>query len=645
MGPQEMEKIAELIHRVLSNIRTFQVRAITGVRLARGKIDRDVMNGIREEVAQLMDRFAGVKSGGTEGGDGILEIRGERARSFLQQVCTGNVMALETGKSMHTLLLDKEGVVLDDVVIHRAADENGFERYWLSTLPASRGKVKRWLSDLSDGFVAFDAKDVAGKIDGPVEIRDVPAGKTPSIAAKPQGRAGAQASAIFKEHPEFFQLSKPYFIGQAVLPDAKGAKAPFHYEEYKGEPRRTLLYKEHLKRTSPKFMIPFAGWSMPVWYTRASEEHAAVRNAAGLFDVSHMGRIDIKGAYAGRFVDLIASNYVPLLKDGGAHYSYIFDPEGSVMDDILVYRFAREHYFLIVNAANAEKILAWINAVADRKTALDPHCPWKEVEGRVEITDVRSEKAGDRQNVNVALQGPNAMDILLKVAADEHEKTALRDLGSFHFVTMTLGGMKAVVARTGYTGEEIGYEILVGAGDAVNFWTLLLEAGEPLGIKPCGLAARDSLRLEAGLPLYGHELAGELGLTPTEAGYGGFVKRHKTFFVGRSAYLKKESEIRREVARFQLNSRQARMVHPGDAVVEKEGKRIGVVTSCTLIDKVQSGLACLDLGYKKNGGALAVLVASKGGKEGEREELVILPRFPMRKKRNARPAKPSNGSK
>jgi len=397
-----------------------------------------------------------------------------------------------------------------------------------------------------------------------------------------------------------------------------------------------VLYNEHLKLTKKQFLIPFAAWSMPVWYTRASEEHEAVRKGAGLFDVSHMGRLEIKGAYATRFLDLVTTNFVPKLALGEAHYSYILDANGDVMDDIFLYYLNINHYLMIANAANAEKIKQWLIAVNERKVTLDRDHPEREVEGKVTITDVRPAPENPNKqglNVNMALQGPKSMEVLLRLIKGVKDERRLLNLKRSFVTEVTLGGIKSLVARTGYTGEEIGFEIMTDAVDAPKFWNMILEEGKDLGVKATGLAARDSTRTEAGLPLYGHELAGKHNISSTETGYGSFIKRHKPFFVGRSSYLAREAESKKTVVRFEIMAQGVRAIKPEDSVVDRKGANIGVVTSCTLVSGKQIGLAHVDKSYAAEGTKIAIFRSSvkKGSDKAlPAESAVVVSRFPLR---------------
>ena len=223
--------------------------------------------------------------------------------------------------------------------------------------------------------------------------------------------------------------------------------------------------------------------------------------------------------------------------------------------------------------------------------------------------------SGPDRRVDIALQGPNARDILLACAAaapgttDAGLSARLKQMRRTDFVETRLNGIDLLVARTGYTGEEMGFELYVHPERAVALWQMLLAHGEAHGIKPCGLAARDSTRIEAGLPLYGHELGGPLSITPTEAGFAPYVKYHKPFFVGRTCYKAYNDKTKRQVIRFQVSEKGARAIRGAEhsePVVNKRGRVIGQVTSCTLIGDYQIGMALVDSRYTEPGTELSI---------------------------------------
>ena len=403
------------------------------------------------------------------------------------------------------------------------------------------------------------------------------------------------AADLLGKRPDLFQRDKVYYAGQSFIPAPEEALA--EYREPPPEPpiRKTRLYEEHLRLGQKEFMVPFGGWNMPVRYGPISEEHTAVRTTAGLFDVSHMGVLEVRGENAQRFLDAITTNYAAWLWNGQCHYSYLLDPDGHCIDDILVYRRRHDRMLLVVNAANAEKDEAWIRAAATGEFFLDRERRWIRADGPPEIVNLRDPSQGEEQRVDLALQGPRAFDILAAAANNPRMMSELALKKRFEFVEGSLNGIDAMISTTGYTGENCGYELLVHPDNLVDLWKMLLESGERFGIRPTGLGARDSTRIEAGYPLWGHELAGAHDITPIEAGYGSSVKFHKPFFAGRSAMRQHEENRTRQVVRFRVDPTVKRMIRPEHPIVGADGKYIGVVTSCTQVGKAQVGMALVEL--------------------------------------------------
>jgi glycine hydroxymethyltransferase len=650
MGEAEMDKIAALIHRIIVNIKPFTYMGLNGP-LWRGKIALDILEEVKLEVEELA-RGAEVEipaqgigyphyyflretsntptsppppAGGAGGGKatGLLEVVGERAMPFLQQVTTNDVSKLRPGESQRSFLLDAKGQLIDSISILRLEpDKWGRDHYIVATSPENTARVKAWFRGLSDGYIVFDEEDVLRKVEGPVVVRDLEVGswklelKTPifnlqsliSNLQPPTGLSLYQAG-----YASLFHVSKPYFIGQKSLESVrpKVEKQVWQWQEKEGELKRTVLYKEHLKLT--KKIIPFAGWEMPVWYTSVSEEHKAVRETAGLFDVAHMGVLEVAGEHATAFLDAVTSNYVRWISDGQSQYSYLLDPDGNVIDDIFIYRRAADRYMIVVNAANAEKDLAWLNAVNSGQYLIDREHPDIELEGPAVIRDLKDPSSGEDQRVDLAIQGPNSLAILQSLTEDPRLRAKLARIRRTEFIETELAGIGLIVARTGYTGEDIGYELYLHPDNAVRMWNLLLEKGKDYGLKPAGLGARDSTRTEAGLPLHGHDLAGPYNISPIEAGFGPYVKFHKPYFIGRKALLEKEATRTMEVVRFRMNEKGVRMAKLGDPVVDKRGQYIGRVTSCALDSEgFQIGLAYVDRRYNRVGTPIGIIPLPHG---------------------------------
>jgi glycine hydroxymethyltransferase len=314
-------------------------------------------------------------------------------------------------------------------------------------------------------------------------------------------------------------------------------------------------------------------------------------------------------------LDAVTTNYVRWLDPGQSQYSYLLDPGGSVIDDIMVYCRARDRYLIVVNAANAEKDWAWLNAVHEGQVVLDRDNQAMTVEGKAILRNLKDPSCGPDQRVDLALQGPASLSILQALTDEAEVKGALARVRRTDLIEVTLSGIDLVIARTGYTGEEIGYEIFCHPDQAIKFWNLVLERGAEYGVKPCGLAARDSTRIEAGLPLYGHELAGPLDILPHEAGFPGYVKFHKPFFVGRRAVMERAERSKRVLVRFEVDETGVKALRGGEhgeTVVNKRGRFVGQVTSCTLVAGSQVGLALVDQRYAEPDTPLAIYPAASG---------------------------------
>jgi glycine cleavage system T protein len=447
-------------------------------------------------------------------------------------------------------------------------------------------------------------------------------GKLIEAGARPAGQIAYDRLGEGVTDDHLVHADKPWFTGLKAwcYKHERGTgKLEWAYEPAALEPRKTCLFDKHLALTKKSRIIPFAGWMMPTWYSSIAEEHRAVREAAGLFDVSHMGVLEFKGDGAEEFLDVMTTAYVPRLRPGQARYSYLLAPDGRVIDDILIYRKGPEYFVMIVNAANAEEDEAWFRAAATGKYILDPERPCVGPQGRVQIRNLKDPDCGDDMRVDVALQGPRSLDLIDAIIADADMRRRIHGLSRFEFTEGTLDGQPLMVASTGYTGEEVGFELYTHPDYAPTLWDLLLEKGGPMGVIPTALGARDSTRTEAGLPLHGHELAGEHEVNPVEAGYGSFVKLHKPFFVGRQAMVEAATRRDREVVRFVVDGRGPRLIRPGHVVVDgRRGRYAGIVTSCTLAGSREVGMAIIKRELAREGNPLQIFpYTSKDRMPGE----------------------------
>lgn len=340
---------------------------------------------------------------------------------------------------------------------------------------------------------------------------------------------------------------------------------------------KTCLHDRHVKLNA--LMSPFGGFDMPIQYVGITEEHNAVRNEVGVFDVSHMGEVRVKGKDAYKFISHIFVNDVTGAPDGQIFYGMMCYPNGGTVDDLLVYKVNDEEYFLVINAANIDKDVKWIK---DNAEGFD-----------VEIED-ESPKYGE-----VAVQGPKAEETLEKILGLD-----LKQIAFYNFKIFNLEGEDVIISRTGYTGED-GFEVYGSHAYIRKLWDKLMEAG----VQPCGLGCRDTLRFEVGLPLYGDELSAEI--SPIEASLSMFVKLDKPEFIGKEALAKQKAEgVKRRIVGLELEGN-AIPRHGYPVLVD--GKQVGEVT--TGYRSISTGksvaMAMIDKPYDKLGTEVEVQIRKK----------------------------------
>ncbi len=311
-------------------------------------------------------------------------------------------------------------------------------------------------------------------------------------------------------------------------------------------------------------MVDFGGWDMPVQYSGVIAEHLAVRSAAGLFDVSHMGEIEVSGPHAFDFLQYAMTNDVSNLETGQVQYTALCYETGGVVDDLTLYRFAADRFLLCVNASNSDKDFAWL----------------QDLHKKTEYSDLSLINRSE-EYAQLALQGPVAAKILAKLTT-----TDLPAITFYHFVEGTVAGVDTIISRTGYTGED-GFELYCPAEDGAKLWQELMVAGQPLGLEPIGLGARDTLRLEKAYALYGHEITADI--MPLEARLAWITKLKKGDFVGRDAMImaKEAGLARKQVALTLMTSGVPRDGYP----VFCEGREVGYVTSGTMSPSLKKGIA------------------------------------------------------
>ncbi len=339
--------------------------------------------------------------------------------------------------------------------------------------------------------------------------------------------------------------------------------------------KRTPLYEDHVKLGAK--MVPFAGWEMPLYYSSIIAEHKSVRTSAGIFDIGHMGAVKVSGGNALQFLQKILSNDASKLDVGSSQYSIILNTTGGVIDDIFVYRLA-DHYMLILNASNTDKDIAWLNNNNSEQ---------------VKIDDLK-----DKLTL-LALQGPKSQAILQKICDAD-----LNKLGHHKIVSSLILHIPALISRTGYTGED-GFELFLDVPNVKTVWEELLRQGAA----PCGLAARDTLRLEAGMPLYGHEY--NEGITPLETGFSFAVKFDKGDFTGKSSLeMHREEGLSKKLVGIKLK----KMGIPRQGCkLFKGGKLVGYITSGTMSPtlKIPIGMGYVKIEHSDIGSAMDLEIRGK----------------------------------
>jgi glycine hydroxymethyltransferase len=628
MKEPEMVQLADIIADVLLALKPYTIETRQGPAI-RAKIDFSVLEDAKQRSAKLAESAGADQETVRDGyphyfflddkpaakGDWVTyDLAGINVRHFVNFTFSADLEDLKPSQSVKSRLITPLKAI-DGVIT-----EVDPEHYRLSVPAASAGLAATWLRDLSDGFTTFDP-DVSRRLPGPIYVTESTEKPVTSAAGEADGKL------------------KPFYIG--IQAGAGKALPEFKWEEKESDtPRHTPLHETH--RQLGAKMVPFAGWDMPVWYTSVVEEHLATRKAAGLFDVTHMGVFQAEGPDAATFLDCVCGNDIGALEVGESCYTHLLDPHANVIDDLLVYRRSVGKYLVVVNAANDDKDWTWLNAVKDGKVLVDPQRPWVRAFGRnVILRNLRDPKEGKEMRLDVALQGPKSRDILLSLGCDAATRRKIMSLKRTELCEAVVGGFDLVVSRTGYTGEKMAFELFVHPEKAVDFWNALLKIGEPVGLKPCGLGARDSLRTEAGLPLYGHEMADEHGLGVAEAGFGSYVKTYKPWFVGRKAFIVREASRNGEVIRFRFTEKGIRMAHHGDPVVDQKGRVIGFVTSCAVdMEGFLTGQAFLEKDHIAEGTNISIYQgASKaankapaelqvGDKIGLPTPAVVVSRFP-----------------
>jgi aminomethyltransferase len=360
--------------------------------------------------------------------------------------------------------------------------------------------------------------------------------------------------------------------------------------------KRTPLYDEHVRLGAK--IVPFAGWLMPVQYTSIVEEHQAVRNNVGIFDISHMGQLIVEGSGARDWLNTMLTNNIDKLDVGTGQYTFLLNEGGGVIDDLIVYRIEEPKFLLVVNAARTDEDFAWLQKHIKEGRSPDRPSGGLETAATCKLSN-RSANFG-----GVAIQGPRVAELFHALFGDDVDLPPRN-----HIVDLPFDGTTVSVTRTGYTGED-GVEVFFPASDALKFWNAVLEKGRLLGITPCGLGARDTLRLEMCYPLNGSDLSPQRN--PIEAGLGFFVDLTKSEFIGRDALLQtKESGPQEKLVSFRMKQK-GPPPRPHYSVFDN-GERIGEVTSGTISPSLNwgVGMAYVSASHAKIGAQIDIEIRER----------------------------------
>eukprot|EP00045_Choanoeca_perplexa_P017355 m.249738 g.249738 ORF g.249738 m.249738 type:complete len:1092 (-) comp17514_c0_seq1:2974-6249(-) len=645
-------QLAQIIHDLLASAQGFQVWAPSGEEKCRARVPYEQLLKSRAEVQALARSLPYPKLDDAEYNDSAFDplrntarvanrvamvVRGEKARLGLDQAMTCDVAGLTQEQAACSELRLANGKVLAEVQVGYlgwqstiASGQNGEHAFVVLVDQSQAREVFDWLSALSDGYISLSNSDPYAKVDGPLAVHAIAQEDLSSAMVSSLEAAASQPAEVIE--------SKPYFVGQGTV---GGAALPlFEWTPPDGPEKHTVLHSWHVENGGQ--MVNFGGWDMPVKYgTSINDEHQAVRTSAALFDVSHMSAIAVEGPYALTFLETVMANTAARLIDNEAQYSYILRENGVALDDAYVYRFGAEKYMVVVNAGNFEQDMAWLEAVNNGKVCIDPENPGKRLTHPAEVYSMRD--SGDNALLDIAFQGPKSLEILARTVTDE-QASELRNgkLNDIHHVQVD--GVPVIAARTGYTGESVGFELFMHPDHCLKVWKTLLEAGKADGVVAAGLGARDSARIEAGFPLFGHELEGSESLSLTEADYGYVSRFHRPFYIGRDAYIQRTHPRNKRIIRLQGQGRKS--ARAGHAVLDDQGNAVGTVTSFAFTDADfnYTVLAAVDAGFIPKAGSAVTVARVRADKvnegvKGKTIELTALTRFPTAHEKAAWKAK------
>ncbi|MBZ0273040.1 hypothetical protein K8I61_13455 [bacterium] len=579
----EARSVAAAIAPLLSSVKTFG-EWVGPRRRSRARVAFETLSTFAREIGAVA-----LASEPAENGDIPCPlVTGDVARLGVDQLVSVSVLDLAPGESRRALLLDGGGSVISDVVVSCYTEKLGVSSFAFFAPAATLADVDLWVRAAFCGAVTIDEDDPRPRIESLARVDA--AGEPPQDALavfrrvdEDVVRAGTAPGDLLKSRPELVAMAKPYFVGQAALARVAGhgfAETAVLPSIEAPPLRRTVLFDAH-KELGAK-MVPFGGWEMPVHYpTGIFAEHRATRSAAALFDVSHMSVFEIAGRDAAAALEYLLAGRAARVSVGRAAYTYLLTPDGAAIDDAFIYRLSVERYLIVVNAGNADRDRAWMTAALSGSAVIDAAVPGRRLPTAVRFRDLRD--AGPDSLALIAFQGPASLMQLVRLAESGDDAQILTRLKKNEIARVLIAGQRVQVARTGYTGEDVAFELFVHPGALGAVWNAILESGRAAGVLPAGLGARDAARLEAGLPLFGHELEGEQRGTLTEAGYGWVPKVTAPWFIGRDAYAARVGDKpARKIVR--LAGQGARAARDGHLILDDDGMAAGPIVSFAFVD-------------------------------------------------------------
>jgi glycine hydroxymethyltransferase len=482
-------------------------------------------------------------------------IEGYKVRQFLNYSLTNDIENLNPGVMQSTRVITPAGEIKGTLMCQSD------QRFLLNVASGKAGLAANWLRSLSDGFIKFD-DDILRKLPGPVIIAET----------------DEPLEFIVEEESE--SSKKPFVVG---LPSEEGDSLPeFKVSAEESEIMCSLLAEKQAQLGAE--MKVFDGWEMPSGFTSIEEEFTAVRDSAGLIDLSLKSVFQVEGPDALSFLDCIAANDISQVSLGATVYTHLLDPDADVIDDVIIIHRDEDKFILIGNALNELKTWLWMNDVQRGQVLTDRKRPWVRSFGKhVNLKNLHD--LDEEMVFLLSVQGPESQKILRKGVHSEGDLKKLHNMNKGAMRDLVLFGKNILVTRTGFTGEKLGFDLLVHAEHIGDIYNSLLDRGAEYGIKPVGMLALDNLRIEAGLPLYGHEFgfgSGRLGasdLGPGEAGFSRSVKTYKPWFIGRRPFIEKEKSREHEVVRFKVIAGVSGGLSQGNSVLSENGQIIGWVTS------------------------------------------------------------------